>query len=745
MSARLSRSILILVLSIYLVLALGYGAVTPLFETPDEHLHYFTADFIARKGRLPTTRDPGLMAQEAAQPPLYYVLASMLVRVSGGATDAPQLWANPRSDPEDPHGESRAQPPLNVNAFIHGPAEAWPWRGSVLSAHLIRALSAVLGLGTLLCIYGAGRTVWPGNPERPLLATAVVAFLPQFAFVHGAVTNDAAITFFSAAAIWQLLRIINSDAQAVAGDRSATPESPPARSLVILSIAIGLAMLSKTAGLLLLAYCAAVVAVWAWSRGGSRRWIRAAAAGALTVLPALALGGWWLWRNWMLYGDPTAANQFVLLAGGQRTYTLLQVWHDMDRVWTSLFARFGWMNVRPPLWIWIVWSAIAALAMMGAVEGVVAGLRRGRRVPTLAAVFHPALILWGWFVLVAAAWLQFMLRTPADQGRLFFPALIPLALGAAFGLSRWPRPWTQVVTVGLALVTSVYSLAVVIPAAYAPAPLVTAIPADATPLDVTFPEGVELLGARVETTEARAGDWVWATLYWRARPDVSPAAPLVYVELFGRDFHRIGLQSGYHGRGNYPTPLWPVGEIVADRVAVRVMDAVAAPVEARLTVKLDEDAQRIDVGTVKIVPVAWPERVEPIATLGGAIELASAELSPETAAPGDVVEVRLRWQVVAPPGPVLLHLFAHLGDPAAPPLAQSDGPVMGGDYPSRLWTAGEIFDETIYLELPADLPPGDYPVNVGLYQYDTGTRLPLVAGDERSPADALTVGRLLIR
>ena len=43
------------------------------------------------------------------------------------------------------------------------------------------------------------------------------------------------------------------------------------------------------------------------------------------------------------------------------------------------------------------------------------------------------LILLGWFLLVAAGWLSFMLRTSADQGRLFFPALVPLALGAAYG------------------------------------------------------------------------------------------------------------------------------------------------------------------------------------------------------------------------------------------------------------------------------------------------------------------------
>ena len=737
MSVRLSRSLLILTLSIYLALAVGYGVVTPLFETPDEHLHYFTADFIAREGRLPTTRDPGPMAQESAQPPLYYVLASIIVRATGGADDA-SLWANPRSNPEDPLGESLVQPPLNINAFIHGPAEGWPWRGYVLSAHLARMLSAVFGLGTLICIYGAGRVVWPSDPGSALVATALVAFLPQFAFIHGAVSNDAAITFFSAAAIWQLLRITNDELRMTneeAGLSSSTG------SLALLGMTIGLAMLSKTAGLLLLVFCVAVLLVWAWRRGGRRH---VSAVVALVALPALLLGGWWLWRNWVLYGDPTAANQFILLAGGERPYTLRQVWHDMDRVWTSLFARFGWMNVRPPVWVWFAWSGIAALAAIGALLKVTRNRRSLHQFHlSPATLLHPAMILLGWFAVVGLGWLQFMLRTPADQGRLFFPALIPLALAAAYGLGRWPRPWTQLGVIGLALLTSVYSLAVVIPSAYA-LPPPAAVSAEATPLDIQFPEGLELLGARVETAEARPGDWAWVTLYWSALPNRTDGAPLVYLELFGRDYERIGLQSGYHGRGNYPATLWPVGEIVADRAAVRVLDDAAAPVEARLTVKLDETLSGIDIGTVKVIPAHWPEPVMPIATLGDSIELASAEVSTTSAAPGETVEVHLRWQVIAPPGPAQLHLFAHLGDPAAQPLAQADGPVMGGQYPARLWAAGEVFDETVALTLPGDLPPGEYPVTVGLYDFDSGLRLPLWADGRRLPTDALPVSSLLI-
>ncbi len=738
---RSHRPLLALVLLIYLALALGYGWVNPLFEAPDEHMHYFTADFIAREGRLPTTRDAGLMAQEAAQPPLYYALAALIIRAVPDSAVTGPLWLNPRGDPADPRGESLAQPPLNVNVFIQGPETASPWHGYALAAHLIRMLSALFGLGTLLCIYGAGRAVWPRWPGGALLAVALVAFLPQFAFIHGAVSNDPAITFFSAAAVWQLLRV-RSDGLRV------TSEGRGRRSIVwrclALGVTVGLAMLSKTAGLLLLVFGVGVVFAFVWSWGGDGRWQRASVAAAAVAGPALLLGGWWLWRNWTLYGDPTAANQFALLTGGERAYTLAQVWGDMDRVWTSLFARFGWMNVRPPGWVWGVWNGISLVAVVGAVWGVAGGLRRrrGQRVAWARLLFHPAVLLGGWLAVVALAWLQFMLRTPADQGRLFFPALVAPALGAAYGLGRWPRPWAQGAAVLLALATSVYSLAVVIPNAYAPPPLVAALPDDALPLDAAFPEGLELLGARVETTEARPGEWVWLTLYWQARPDITDGAPLVELELFGRDFHRVGQQVNYHGRGNYPATLWPAGALVADRIAVRVDEMAAVPVEARLAVKLDGEGEGVDVGTIKLVPAAWPAPGEPLATFGGAVALTAAELSRATAAPGETVELRLRWQVIAPPGPAALHLFAHVGDPAQPPLGQADGPVAGGVYPPRLWAAGEIFEETVTISLPADMPPGSHPVQVGLYDFDSGARLPLLAGGQPVPGGALEVGRL---
>jgi hypothetical protein len=756
MPSRTHRTLLATILGVYLALAVGYGVVTPLFETPDEHLHFFTADFIARERRLPTTLDDGLMGQEAAQPPLYYALGALLITPidtsdangqlwANPLTDTPatagQLWSNPQADPGNIRGESLAHPPINVGMFVHTSDEAWPWQGYALAAHVLRLLSALFGLGTLLAIHAAARLVWPSDPGRALLATGLVAFLPQFAFLHGAVSNDAAITFFAAAAVWQLLRL--------------RLEPPTTGRYLLLGLTIGLTILSKAAGLLMLAYAVGVLGLLAWVQADGRRWAETARAALLIALPALLVGGWLLWRNWTLYGDITAANQFIAIAGGVRPYTLRQVWNDMDRVWLSLFGVFGWMNVQAPAWLYIVWNAIVVAAAAGGLWGLWQ-LWRGESVAPdprralpgdsrfLDLLLHPATILFGWLVLVAAGWLQFMLRTPADQGRLFFPALVALALGTAYGLSRWPRPWVPGAALAAALVTSVYSLFVVIPTAYATPPTVAAVPETAAPLTISFPEGLELLGSTVDTVAARPNDWVWTTLYWRAPGQLPDGAPLAHLELFGRDFERIGQLVAYHGRGNYPATLWPPGAIIADPLAVRVVDWAKAPVLARVTVKLSEETDGVDVGTVKIIPETWPEPAPPVAQLGDAVQVTNLSLATPTAAPGDAITVEITWQVVAPPGPALLHAFVHVGDPTQPPLAQHDGPVMGDVYPAAVWEAGEVFTETITLTLPADLTPGDYPVQLGLYDFAGGGRLPVMMDGQRQPTDTVPVGRLTV-
>lgn len=287
---------LLFILMLYLAVALAYSLVNPLFEAPDEHWHYFTAQYIADTGQLPSVAvDDNYdewLSQEAAQPPLYYLLGALIIAPVDTDGAREQVWLNRLA------WIGNASALANVNQFVHTPHEAWPWQGFALAAHLLRGLSVLLGLGTLLCIYGSGRYLWPTRENRALLATALAAFLPQFSFIHGAISNDTLITFLSSLAIWQLLRLWYT--------------AVTRTHLLLLGITIGLTALTKNAGVLLLIYTIGVLILL-----GIRDWrpspktnLQSLISNLLLVtLPVLLIAGWLWRRNWLLYGDWTAANQ----------------------------------------------------------------------------------------------------------------------------------------------------------------------------------------------------------------------------------------------------------------------------------------------------------------------------------------------------------------------------------------------------------------------------------------------------
>lgn len=724
---------LILILVAYLLLALAYGVVNPLFEAPDEHWHYFTAQQIAETGRLPVVEeapDPWL-GQEAAQPPLYYALSALLIRPldTEGAREA--AWPNPFVRMGD------ASSPTNINAFVHGPWEAWPWRGYVLAAHLLRAFSSLLGVGTLLCLYGMGRLLWPERGGRALLAVAMVAFLPQFLFVHGAVTNDALITLLAAAALWQLLHV--------------WLHGVTRRRLLLLGITAGLAILTKTAGLLLLAYTIVVLLLLAWREQRPKTAISAA---LYVFLPAALIGGWLLYRNWLLYGDPTAANQFVRVAGGDRGYGLADALAEMPGLWTSLFAVFGWFNVRAPQWVYWLWNGLVALSLAGAVPR--RGLLRENREKGVAdenGSFREGSRRWipwllvAWALIVYVGLLAFMLRTPAAQGRLLFPALAPLALGFAYGLSNAPWRAARVAAPTLALVTSLVSLVAVIPAAYAQPPVITEaeIPESASRLEADVAQGLELVAAEVETHAAQPGETVWLTLYWRAeeRPD---EAPEIVLELFGREGEEdpVGRLHSYHAGGRYPATLWPPERVVVARTGVRLEESMLTPAEVRVQIGLAGEAERVTAGALKVTPEQWPAgRDAVLARLEESIVLAEASVNERMARPGDRLVVTVEWQVTAAPGRRLT-TFVHLGDPALPPLAQGDSPPLGGDYPTIWWEGGEVIRDRYEVVVPQDAAGGRYPLLIGMYDPETERRVPLTAGGERQPNDAYVLAWITV-
>ncbi|MEW5989699.1 MAG: DUF2142 domain-containing protein, partial [Chloroflexota bacterium] len=506
----------------------------------------------------------------------------------------------------------------NLNAFVHGPAESWPWRSWVLAAHLLRLFSSVLGLGTLWLIGDSARRLWPDQPARVRLAVTLVAFLPQFIFIHSAISNDPLIIFLCTAALWQLLCLW----QKTAGMRGLG-------DYVLLGITIGLAALTKNQGLLL-AFLAAGAVMAAAVR--QRVWRQSLLALFCLGGTIILLAGWWWWRNWLLYGDYTATSQFIRLAGGDQHYTLRHVLAESELLWLSLIGRFGWMNVAPPIWVYWLWNGLVLVAAVGGGWQVASGRRRSpSKIQNPKSKIVPAgLWLALWVALVYGGLILFMLKTPAAQGRLLFPALLPLALATAFGLTAFRADWLNGTAAGVALFTALYVGAVTLPRAYARPKLLpeAALPETATLLRVDVGQGLELVAAQMETTTAVPGDDVWLTLYWRAHR-LPSRPPILEASLVGRELEGVGSVVGYHGRGHYPATLWPLETIVADRFSIHLREGMNVPVEARLYVHLLDGGGSWPAATLKVVPPTWPSPAdEVLASFEGGIQLAAAQIDP---------------------------------------------------------------------------------------------------------------------
>ena len=142
----------------------------------------------------------------------------------------------------------------------------------------------------------------------------------------------------------------------------------------------------------------------------------------------------------------------------------------------------------------------------------------------------------------------------------------------------------------------------------------------------------------------------------------------------------------------------------------------------------------------------WRMQRETDIHFGENIRLVGYDLHTPDLRPGDDLTFTLYWNAAATPTKnysFFLHLVA--ADDARP-LAQVDGnPAV----PERLTQTWDRPDETLIsprfsLSLPPEFAPGDYRVLIGLYNFETGARLPVREAQDVAPGDAWELLRLNI-
>jgi len=748
---------LILVLASYLLAATLYGALIPIFESPDANGHYAYIHELTEGRGFPVQGAPSgqrVTGYVASHPPLYYALCAAMTFWAPDDVDyADWAWPNPF------HAMGDAEAAANKNRLIHTDAEAFPWRGTPLTMHIARLVSTVLGLLAVAATYGIALELFPQRRWLALGAAAVTAFNPMFIFTAARVSNDAAVAAFGSLTLWGAVRL--------------AARGLSRRGLALLGAALGLAALSKLSGTLFGPVVVAALILDALRVGHYRpshlfhrdQLARLCVNGLILFTATALVCGWWFARNLALYGELMGVDAWLSHTATVRPEPIgfFEVIPHLQGLEMSYWAMFGWFNIAAAPWMYRLWWTLVRLALVGLTFVLLRQLtaRRFSR-PVQAGLAIVALA----FLLVFGSVWRFIMIVLGSQGRYLMPAIAAASVLLTLGLSRLlPRRWTP----GLAALLGVGNMALaliclfafILPAYAAPETVRESdLPEEMVRFDQTF-EGtpIQLLGGDVETDEARPGKPLPVSVYWRALEP--PQEDLVaFVQILGREVEPIVGVDCYPGRGNLPATLWQPGVIYRDRYLLPPAANAEAPTIAGLHAGLyRRGGERIAAPLLDIVPL---RPVEPLsqevaypvgARLGETITLVGYDLTPPQAEertrgsipPGATLTVTLVWRAEATPETDYTG-FVHLIDESGALAAQDDHPPLEGEYRTSFWAAGDIVRDTYRLTLKESQAPCNCTLQVGMYDPATDTRLPAYDGlGERFKEDSIVAGGVTVR
>ncbi len=193
---------------------------------------------------------------------------------------------------------------------------------------------------------------------------------------------------------------------------------------------------------------------------------------------------------------------------------------------------------------------------------------------------------------------------------------------------------------------------------------------------------------------------------------------------------RRGVEASATGRSRTEIP-------ITDRFPSGIYDLGAAQPDQPL------DNSPLKIGRVRVRGTLPPSTI--VTNPGGPVfgadfaRLVRVGVTSERVAPGETIAVDLLWQREGGTGDLSdadPHAFVHLIGPLRPgagdPMwAGQDGPPSSGDWRDFTHAAQAIFDRHV-LTLDPAAPPGEYQIEVGLYDPETGERYPVsgVGADE---------------
>jgi len=406
--AYAKHALFILTLAGYLVAGALYAIYTPAWQAPDEPAHYNYIRQVAADGCCPRIESGdwqsdylsrltsakfapeqldrlGTLQYEDHQPPLYYLLAAVVYRISDGDLIA------------------------------------------------LRLLSVALGAATVCLSYATVRHIVPNQPQIALAAMALIAFIPQHLSMTASVNNDALAEVFGALALLWLIRYLNT-------------QSAPVWQLALV---VGAALLTKiTIYFLALLAPLAICLRWRRASQSPQALLRPLLVFALVAglmggawwLRNISVYGFpdflGLAAHDHVVADQPRTGDYIA-QHGMNTY----LGRMLSTTFKSFWGQLGWMAL--PLdnvfggWIYRGFGLLVIAGLSGL-------LLAGRAQPQERQEAAPArvnrnvlIVLLTAILLVALQFIYYNIEFRQWQGRYLFPALIPIAFLLCFGLDHW--------------------------------------------------------------------------------------------------------------------------------------------------------------------------------------------------------------------------------------------------------------------------------------------------------------------
>ncbi len=403
-----ARVALIIILLIYVILGTLYTIETPAWQAPDEPAHYNYVQFIAEEGRLPKLR-PGdypaayleeIKAQgfprsmsidslryESHQPPLYYIVAAVVYRMS----------------------HVLGEPPMPLT---------------------LRFFSLILGVLNLVVTYRLMRAAFPSSPLLALGTTAFAGLLPMHVAMTAAVNNDVLAELLLNLLAWDLI---------LTRRKGWTP-----REGLKIGVLLGLAFLTKMQTYIAFGLVALALLWDTWQAKGENAlsFKEALRYGGVVYGTALLMGLPWLLRNAALYGpdDPLGMVRHDQVVIGQLTtaqYLAQRSLWDLLRAFVttsfqSFWGQFGWMGVVLHPRIYRTLALLSAMAVLGLGHLFISWPPSSEHISPHAR--RSTFLFTAWAILTTLSYIWYNTKYVQHQGRYLFPALIPWGVALTIGL-----------------------------------------------------------------------------------------------------------------------------------------------------------------------------------------------------------------------------------------------------------------------------------------------------------------------